>query len=204
MKGKLKYILTYCLAAVLAVGLSACQGQVSEQGCQHTYENACDSMCNVCEEEREITHNFSNADCDTPKTCSICGQTEGVALGHEWTTPDGDYCEAQSTCSVCGATDGVNVEHSVVDDGDCTTEAVCGLCGKVMISANAQHIPQADDGDCTTAVACQECGYIALAATSGHKDADGDGRCDYQQCQVVLEDEFDGEDDGIDLPTDWD
>lgn len=29
-------------------------------------------------------HNWDDADCDTPKTCSLCGATEGEALGHDW------------------------------------------------------------------------------------------------------------------------
>jgi hypothetical protein len=29
-------------------------------------------------------HTWVNADCDTPKTCSVCGATEGEALGHSF------------------------------------------------------------------------------------------------------------------------
>jgi hypothetical protein len=47
--------------------------------------------CTVCEYTKEekiskLTHEHSwvDADCTTPKTCSICGKTEGEALGHDY------------------------------------------------------------------------------------------------------------------------
>lgn len=30
------------------------------------------------------THNYANATCTEPKTCTICGATSGSALGHDW------------------------------------------------------------------------------------------------------------------------
>ena len=57
-------------------------------------------------------HGWTDADCDTPKTCSGCGTTEGDALGH---TP-------------------------AEDDGDCTTAVYCANgCGAVMVEANDEH-----------------------------------------------------------------
>ena len=54
-------------------------------------------------QEKTCEHSWDNATCDTPKTCKLCGATEGEALGHRWA--DATYT-APKTCSVCGATEG--------------------------------------------------------------------------------------------------
>lgn len=48
-------------------------------------------------------HNWLSATCTEPKTCSLCGETKGSALGHDW--KDADY-ENPKTCSRCGKTEG--------------------------------------------------------------------------------------------------
>ena len=64
---------------------------------------ACD--CGLGEYTETITakgHNWADATCTAPKTCSTCGATEGDALGHTYTN------EYDIDCNVCGA------ERSVV------------------------------------------------------------------------------------------
>lgn len=48
-------------------------------------------------------HNWLPADCKTPKTCSICGETSGNAFGHTWT--EATYNKPQ-TCTTCGLEEG--------------------------------------------------------------------------------------------------
>ena len=48
-------------------------------------------------------HSWNDATCTEPKTCGLCGLTEGEALGHDWA--DADY-ENPKTCGTCGATEG--------------------------------------------------------------------------------------------------
>ena len=187
MKKLTTLLIICCMALMLTFGLTAC----GDKACDHIYDSACDAICNECEETREVTtphvyddcadtecnecgnkrdsmHTWVDADCDTPKTCSICGATEGEALGHDWTTPDVDLCEVQSTCSRCGATDGQNKEHSPeTDDGDCTTEVKCSVCGDVTTPAG-QHTPNSDDGDCTTPITCSVCGTTTTPANDNH------------------------------------
>lgn len=51
--------------------------------CEHKYDNDCDAICNICEEERQVQeHQWIDATCTTPKTCKDCGHTEGETLGH--------------------------------------------------------------------------------------------------------------------------
>lgn len=49
------------------------------------------------------THTWVDANCTAPKTCSVCGKTEGAALGHQW--QEADY-QNPKTCLSCGATEG--------------------------------------------------------------------------------------------------
>lgn len=56
-----------------------------------------------------LSHEWVEADCTTPKTCSKCEQTEGEALGHQWADAT---CTAPKTCVSCGATEGETLEHA--------------------------------------------------------------------------------------------
>ena len=73
-----------------------------------------------------LGHTWVEADCETPKTCSVCGETEGEALGHTWVDAD---CETPKTCSVCGETEGEALGHTWVE-ADCVTPKTCSVCGK--------------------------------------------------------------------------
>ena len=190
--------LTLILLSVLMIAaLAACGNK-----CKHTYDNACDATCNDCGETRDSMHSWKAADCLGPKTCTVCGKTEGSALGHEWTTPDVDLCEVQSTCSRCGATDGENKEHTPEnDDNDCSTALNCGVCGKEILAAG-EHSPEKDDGNCTTEQKCTVCGQVAVAAKDAHNDTDHDYLCDNAGCQVTVGNPPKDENSGIDLPID--
>lgn len=57
--------------------------------------------------QESITHNWLEGDCLTPKTCFVCGITDGDASGHSYeetvtkpTLSAGGYCTY--TCTVCG------------------------------------------------------------------------------------------------------
>ena len=143
----MKKISLILLSMLLIFTLAACGNK-----CEHTYDNACDATCNECGETREVgAHDYNAADCDTPKTCKICGATDGEALGHT----------------------------AEADDGNCTTDIKCSTCGAVLTSGKTQHIAHADDGDCTTPVTCTECSTVITAAKSHdfsgalEKDASG-------------------------------
>lgn len=71
-------------------------------------------------------HNWNSATCDSPKTCSICGETKGDIPGHLWNEAD---CENPRTCSECGAIDGEALGHNWIE---ATFDApkTCIQCGK--------------------------------------------------------------------------
>lgn len=54
-------------------------------------------------------HTWVEATCTEPKTCSVCGATEGEALGHEWLENTPNYQKAK-TCSRCNETEGEPLE----------------------------------------------------------------------------------------------
>ncbi len=70
-------------------------------------------------------HNFKEADCLNPKTCSECSETEGVALGHQWNDAT---CITPKTCITCGKTEGSALGHSW-ESATCASPKTCMLCG---------------------------------------------------------------------------
>lgn len=195
----MKKLTLILLSVLMIVTLAACGSKKCEQ---HVYDDCADTECNVCGETRDSMHSWKDADCLNPKTCTVCGKTEGSALGHEWTTPDVDLCEVQSTCSRCGATDAENKEHTPEnDDNDCSTALNCGVCGKEILAAG-EHSPEKDDGNCTTEQKCTVCGQVAVAAKNAHNDADHDYLCDNAGCQVTVGNPPEDTNPGIDLPID--
>ena len=69
-------------------------------------------------------HQWSNATCITPKTCSECGATEGSFLGHQWSDAT---CTAPKTCINCSKTEGDILPHQW-SNATCLSPAVCSLC----------------------------------------------------------------------------
>ncbi|MBO5756668.1 MAG: hypothetical protein J6S28_03125, partial [Clostridia bacterium] len=75
--------------------------------------------------------------------------------------------------SCCNAAIGEKEEHTPdADDGDCTTDITCSVCGKVTTEGADAHTPNADDGDCTTAVNCTVCGTVTTPAKDAHTPAE--------------------------------
>ena len=73
----------------------------------------------------QCSHEWKEADCLTPKTCTLCGETEGEALGHSWADAT---CAAPKTCKTCGLTEGNVLEH-IWTDASCAAPKTCESCG---------------------------------------------------------------------------
>lgn len=69
-------------------------------------------------------HEWAEADCVNPMTCTLCDKTEGQPLGHVWMAAT---CEEPKTCEVCAATDGDPKGHSMVD-ASCEEAKHCENC----------------------------------------------------------------------------
>ena len=70
-------------------------------------------------------HHISDATCTEPKTCSRCGQTWGISIGHNWQTAT---CTEPKTCTVSGTTEGSANGHDW-SPATCTLAQRCKVCG---------------------------------------------------------------------------
>ena len=77
-------------------------------------------------EGEPLGHTWVNATCTEPKTCSVCGETEGEALGHTWAEAT---CTEPKTCSVCGEKEGEALGHTWVD-ANYQEPKTCSVCGE--------------------------------------------------------------------------
>ena len=124
----------------------------------HTYDNACDTDCNVCGEVREIAHVYDAVvtapDCEnggyTTYTCA-CGDSyvadHTAALGHTSEIIEG-YAP---TCTATGLTDG----------------AQCSVCGQILTAQEIiPALGHAYDA-VVTAPDCENGGYTTYTCACG-------------------------------------
>lgn len=69
-------------------------------------------------------HEWQDAGCTTPKTCTKCQEVEGEALGHGWQEAT---CTNPKTCSLCALTEGDVLPHSWVEVS-CAAPKHCSAC----------------------------------------------------------------------------
>ena len=117
------------ILALIVFVLCVCLGACSEALCSHQWNEAtCDTprTCSLCGaiSGDASGHDWEQATCLTPKTCSLCGAISGDALGHDW---EQATCLTPKTCSACGETLGEALGHT-------TTTAICNRCGKNLCS----------------------------------------------------------------------
>ena len=82
----------FALIICVSVILASCGKSV----CEHAYDHDCDTECNVCGEEREITHNYSSYTTNIAKhvkICSVCGESnENTREEHEFNEDHACVC----------------------------------------------------------------------------------------------------------------
>ena len=134
-------------------------------------------------------HDWTDATCTEPKTCSKCGETDGEALGHNAIEVFGQA----PTCTEPGQTNFIycdvcdknlseakeiaplgHTEETVAGKAATCTEAgktdgkKCTVCGVTTVEQTAidalGHKAGEDDGDVTTAVTCERCDYVFVEA----------------------------------------
>lgn len=77
-----------------------------------------------------LRHDWDEATCENPKTCSKCDETEGEALGHFWVDAT---CEEPEYCSRCGAVQGEALGHVMTEweeVSDSVMRKTCEVCGE--------------------------------------------------------------------------
>ncbi len=133
--------------------------------CKHTYDNSCDTTCNICGEKRSISHSWNSgtvnkkATCTTDgsKTvkCTVCGETKTEtvkATGH-------DYANAcDTTCANCDETRTTTHKYGEAWKTDKTSHwHECAECGDEKDVADHTPGPEATD---YTPQTCTVCGYV--------------------------------------------
>ena len=139
-----------------------CKLAICEQN-GHTYDNNCDTVCNVCAEPREVSEHIYDNNCDVD--CNECGavrETEHVY---------GNACDTE--CNECSAVREVS-EH--VYDNECDVD--CNECGDVR-EVNG-HVYD-DDRDAN----CNECGFEREVITYISGDVNGDGEINNKDLGVL-------------------
>lgn len=114
-------------------------------------------------------HNWTAANCTTAKACSICGKTEGSALGHDWAAAT---CTAPKTCkrTGCTATDGNSLGHEWATDWTTDNNQhwhKCNRTGCTVINDAENHIPDRNAATEDDPVKCTKCGKV-LTPALGH------------------------------------
>ena len=91
-----------------------------------------------------VDHSWVDADCDTAKTCSLCGKTDGDPLGHDTVVDsavpatciatgltEGSHCSRCDDATVAQTETAATGNHSFVDE-------VCSVCGAKQLVSKAE------------------------------------------------------------------
>ena len=179
----MKKLLTLLLALAMVLCLASCQ--YLPEG----FQSAIDNFMGMFGEDTTCEHDWVDATCTEPKTCSKCGETDGEANGHteEIVAGTAATCTEEGLtdgkkCSVCGVTTVEQTaiaalghkEETVAGTAATCTEAgmtdgkKCSVCGVITTQQTAidalGHKAGEDDGDVTTAVTCERCDYVFVEA----------------------------------------
>ena len=162
MEKKRNRILAAVVAIFIMVSMTACGSETAPETTVAPETTAAPTTepVNVCETNG---HTWADATCAAPKTCSVCGETEGDALGHAWI--DATY-EAPKTCETCGATEGEALVSYFAEQG---------LDAKLVDKTAEYDFVQAcgTDEEKTTTVKVTVDSYETIASDDTHAAADG-------------------------------
>lgn len=153
-------ILAVIMAVAMVASMTACGGNSDAPGSTAAPTAApTTGAVNVCETEG---HAWVDANCEAPKTCSVCGETDGEALGHSWI--DATY-QAPKTCETCGATEGEALVSYFAETG---------LDAKLLDKSGEYDIEMLCPDEVTTTTAkVIVTDYQTIASDEAHEALDG-------------------------------
>ena len=107
----MKKITLLSVVMLCIIGLYGC-------GCRHEWNEATCTEPKTCTECEEIEgealgHTWEKATCTEPKTCSTCKETQGYALKHKW--KDATF-DSPKTCTRCDLTEGEPIDINEFED----------------------------------------------------------------------------------------
>ena len=173
---------------------TVCNAVITEGAEEHTYDNACDTTCNVegCEAgDRETSHTPSEiTDCTADVTCSVCnaviaeGEAEHTYKDACDTTCEVENCQGtrvaphnyagdcDTVCNDCGNEREVDTAHSAPIINDCTLDVHCSICNALISEGKEDHVySNACDKDCNN----QDCTVTRTVEAHSYVD----GACEY-------------------------
>ncbi len=103
------------------------------------------------------------------RACVHCGEAETAIAEDGTHVPemdDGD-CTTQITCVFCNELITPASEGHIGGESSCSSPAICTVCGTGYGELEA-HTPSDDDGDCTTDIPCDVCGGTAVPGNAAH------------------------------------
>lgn len=98
--------------------------------------------CTFVVEREPKAHRYQPATCEKASSCTLCGVTQGAALGHDFAAAT---CTAPATCKNCGKTEGAKRSH-IYFPATCTKLAACRYCGATTGTLKEHNF---QDGKCT-------------------------------------------------------
>ena len=127
-------------------------------------DHLCDYGCN----------GFADDGCYDNEPDGFCDEC-GVGMNHAC-IGGAATCIAKARCEICGKEYGKLAPHAPnLDDGDCTTDIICSVCGEVAIEGAASHV--GGSANCEDKAVCSVCGK-EYGEFAEHIDANGDEKCD--------------------------
>ena len=137
----------------------SCTFLLTACGCKHEWQEAtCETpkTCTLCKETEgdPLDHSWMDAACETAKTCVVCGATEGNALGHDWADAD---CDMAKTCARCGSSEGEALGHSWTE-ATCQAPKACSVCDLTEGDPSGHAYSTWEAGEETMTRHCADCG----------------------------------------------
>lgn len=129
---------------------------------KHTYDNSCDTACNVCKEERTIEHTFGKGWKYSGKGhwhyCTICGAADEVKAHYPGPAATE---EKDQICLTCGMVMMKKKPHTHQWDSKWSSDAenhwyTCSVCQE-----KDRAVPHVYDNGCDTQ--CNDCSYTRAA-----------------------------------------
>lgn len=106
-------------------------------------------------------HEWADATCKTPKTCTKCGEISGAIGDHDYSEAT---CTSPQTCKTCGIWYGLALGHDYAD-ANCTDPQICKVCAKTR--GEPKH--EFENATCTSPATCSLCGFESGKAL-GHSE----------------------------------
>ncbi len=112
---------------------------------------SCDSAPHEAQNPKPCSHEWTEATCTAPRTCTICELTEGEPLEHSWVEAT---CEKAKYCSICWEREGDPAGHIWNGEGTCPEPAICLVCQEAK-SKPREH--SWNEAECEIPQTCKYC-----------------------------------------------